>query len=67
MASRISILAGIMTLAASTPMAAQARPDATTIARAVDSLVLQAIQAGLAPALGVAIGARLDRVLVPRR
>lgn len=55
MVSRISILASILTLASSTSMAAQSRPDAVTIARAVDSLVAQAIHAGLSPALGVAI------------
>lgn len=50
--SRVGIT---LALTCSTSVAAQTRPDAATIARAVDSLAAQAVQAGLTPALGVAL------------
>lgn len=48
-------LVGSGLIIASSGAAAQTRPDATTVARAVDSVTARAVQEGLAPALGVAI------------
>jgi CubicO group peptidase (beta-lactamase class C family) len=56
MTSLNSLPVGIgLALICTTGVAAQTRPDATTIARAVDSLAARAVQDGLTPALGVAI------------
>lgn len=46
---------GMAVLPLSVALAQGARPDAATIARAVDSLAARAVAEGLAPALGVAV------------
>lgn len=51
----VFLLAGLGLAMTTSTSRAQARPDALTVARAVDSVVTRAIREGLAPAIGVAI------------